>query len=133
MFIVSNKDSGGLVSLSTIWNTINGVFYRSFWTSIGFLRVATQNSTNGIKATWKYISLPFWRATVSLISTSTFPANIYLFKVNNINIRKNSEICLNSTIKTPERRQLSRSGVCIVNFEHISLILLVFPLSTFNR
>ena len=33
------------------------------------------------------------------------PANIYLFKVNNRNTRKSSEICLKVTIKTPERRQ----------------------------
>ena len=34
------------------------------------------------------------------------------------------------TIKTPERRQLRRSGVFIVNFEHISHLVLVFPLLT---
>ena len=33
-------------------------------------------------------------------------------------------------IKTPERRQGRRSGVFIVNFEHISLIVLVFLLMT---
>ena len=34
-----------------------------------------------------------------------FPANIYLFKVNNKNTRKRCEICSQLTIKTPERRQ----------------------------
>ena len=33
-----------------------------------------------------------------------FPANIYLFKVNNRNTRKRCEICSKLTIKTPERR-----------------------------
>ena len=39
---------------------------------------------------------------------STNPANIYLFKVNNRNTSKKSEICSKSTIKTPERRHGSR-------------------------
>ena len=34
-----------------------------------------------------------------------FPANIYLFKVNNKSIRNRCEICSKLTIKTPERRQ----------------------------
>ena len=33
-----------------------------------------------------------------------YPANIHLFKVNNINTRKRCEICSKLTIKTPERR-----------------------------
>ena len=34
----------------------------------------------------------------------TFPAGIYLFKVNNKNTRTRCEICSKLTIKTPERR-----------------------------
>ena len=37
---------------------------------------------------------------------SYYPANIYLFKVNNRNTRKRSEISSKLTIKTTERRQL---------------------------
>ena len=33
------------------------------------------------------------------------PVNIYLFKVNNRNIRERYEICSKLTIKTPEPRQ----------------------------
>ena len=47
------------------------------------------------------------------------PANIYLFKVNNRIPRKRCEICSLLTIETPERRHWRRSGVSIVNFEHI--------------
>ena len=36
------------------------------------------------------------------------------------------EICLKLPIKTPERRQWRRSGVFIVNFEHISHLALCF-------
>ena len=50
-----------------------------------------------------------------------FPAGNYMFKVNNRNTRKRCEICSKLTIKTPERRHhWHRSGVFIVNFEHIS-------------
>ena len=40
--------------------------------------------------------------------------------MNYKNTRKRYERCTKLTIKTPERRQLGRSGVFIVNFEHIS-------------
>ena len=49
-----------------------------------------------------------------------FPANIYLLKVRNWNIRKRCEICSKLTIKAPERRQWRCSIVFIVNCEHIS-------------
>ena len=49
-------------------------------------------------------------------SEKTNPANIYLFEVNN---RNSCEICSKLTIKTPERLDCSRSGVFILNFEHI--------------
>ena len=63
----------------------------------------------------------------------TNPAGIYLFKVNNRNTRTRCEICSKLTINTPERRQWRRSGVFIVNFEHISHLVLVFLLLTLNR
>ena len=50
----------------------------------------------------------------------------YMFKVNNINTRTRSEICSKLTIKTPKRRKMRRSGVFIVNFEHISHLVLGF-------
>ena len=43
------------------------------------------------------------------------------------------EIYSKLTMNTPKRRQKHRSGVFIVNFEHISDMLLVFPLLTLNR
>ena len=57
------------------------------------------------------------------------PACIRLFKFNKVNTRTMCEICSKLTIKTPERCQWRRSGVCIVNFEQISIIILVFSLS----
>ena len=41
--------------------------------------------------------------------------------------------CLKLTIKTPKRRQFRRSGFFIVNFKHISLIVMIFPLLSFNK
>ena len=37
------------------------------------------------------------------VKVNGFPANIYLYKVNNRNTRKRCEIYSNLTIKTPER------------------------------
>ena len=66
-------------------------------------------------------------------SFNYIPAGIYLFKVNNRNTRTRCEICSKLTINTPERRQWRRSGVFIVNFEHISHLVLVFLLLTLSR
>ena len=53
-----------------------------------------------------------------------FPANTYLLKVNNRNIRKRFELCSELT---------NRSGAFIVNFEHILPLFLVFLLLTLNK
>ena len=55
-----------------------------------------------------------------------------MFKVNNRNTTR-CESFSKLTIKTPERRHLRRSGVFIVNFEHISHRVLVFLLLTLSR
>ena len=55
-----------------------------------------------------------------------------MFIVNNRNTTTRCEICSKLTIKTPERRHWHHSGVFIVNFEHISHLVLVFLLLTFN-
>ena len=60
------------------------------------------------------------------------PAGIYLLKVNNRNTRTRGEICTKLTIKSLERRQWCRSGIFLVNFEHISHLVLVFLLLTLN-
>ena len=60
------------------------------------------------------------------------PAGICLLKVNNRSTRTRCEICSKLTIKTPERHQWRRSGVFVVNFEHISHLVLVFLLLTLN-
>ena len=57
----------------------------------------------------------------------------YTSKVNNRNTGTRCEICLLLTIKTSEGRQWRRCGVFIVNFDHISHLVLVFLLLTLSR
>ena len=57
-------------------------------------------------------------------------AGIYLLKVNNKNTGTIVEIYSKLTIRTPERSHSHSSGVFIVNFEHISHLVLVFSLLT---
>ena len=49
-----------------------------------------------------------------------YPANIYLFKVSNRSTWKRWELYLKLRVKTSEWRDWRRSGVFIVEFEHIS-------------
>ena len=57
------------------------------------------------------------------------PVGNYMFKVNNRNTRTKCEICSKLTIDTTERRYC----VFIVNFEHVSHLVLVFLLLTLCR
>ena len=65
-------------------------------------------------------------------SQNSLPANIYLFKVNNKNIRQRHELPSKIKTKTPERHWRS-FGVLIVNFEHISQLFTVFLLLTLKK
>ena len=60
------------------------------------------------------------------------PAGIHLLKVKNRNKRKMCEILSKLTMKTTEQRHWRHSGVFIVDFEHISHLVLVFVLLTLN-
>ena len=61
------------------------------------------------------------------------PVEIYLLKVNNRNTRTKYEICSRLTLKIREQCQWRRSGVFIVNFEHILDLVLVFLFLTLSR
>ena len=73
------------------------------------------------------------RIQPTTITFKTQAAGNCMFKVNNRNIRARCEICSKLTIETAERRHWRHSGVSIVNFEHISHLVLVFLLLTLNR
>ena len=71
-------------------------------------------------------------ATLVMARYSDLPAGNCMFKVNNRNTRRRSEICSKLTIKTPERHQWRCFGVFFFNFEHISHLVPVFLLLTLN-
>ena len=62
-----------------------------------------------------------------MVCSSRDTVGIYLLKVDNRNTRIRCEICSKLTIKSPEQCQCF-----IVNFEHISRLVLVFLLLTLN-
>ena len=73
---------------------------------------------------------PFFHESVIILRTpseeqvfSFYPIGNYMLKVNKRITRRRYEICSKLTKKTPERRR--RSGVLIVNFEHISRLVLM--------
>ena len=68
------------------------------------------------------------KALMERIGIDENPAGNYMFNVKNRNTRTRCEICSKLTINV--RR---RSGVCIVNFEHISHLVLAFLLLTLSR
>ena len=73
---------------------------------------------------------PGWKESLNVKNK---PAGNHMFKVNNRNTRTRYEICSKLAVKTSERRQWCRSGVFIVNFEHISHHALVFLLLTLSK
>ena len=75
----------------------------------------------------------FGQKWLNFLYKGLYPFNIYLFKINNRNIGKRCEICSKLTIKALERGHWRRSGVFIVNFEHISHLFLVFLLLILNK
>ena len=56
---------------------------------------------------------------LQVIANGEIPVGIYLLRVNTRNTWTRCEICSKLTITTPDRRQWRRSGVFIVNFEHL--------------
>ena len=76
----------------------------------------------------------FWQVLQGLIfAVGPVSGGIYLLKVNNRNTKARCEICSKLIIKTLERRRWRCSGVFIVNFEHISHLVLVFLLVNFEH
>ena len=70
-----------------------------------------------------------WQALIGLLCDDNWPAGIYLFKVNNSITWTRCEISSKLTIKLPERRYCRLSCVFIVNFKHISHLLMFLMLT----
>ena len=64
---------------------------------------------------------------------NTIPAGIHLLKVTKRDTRTRCKIYSKLTITTLKRRHCRRSGVFIVNFEHIPHLFLVLLLLTLNK
>ena len=91
----------------------------------------------------KYAELNFelFKSFPILLNFFTFFSNIlsevnsvgiYLLKVYNRNTRAMCDKCSKLIIKAPERCQWLLSGVFIVKFKHILLLILVFLFLTLN-
>ena len=74
----------------------------------------------------------YWLSFVKSIRTKRTAHN-YLFKVNNEITRTRYESCSKWTTKTLGQRQFSWSDIFIINFEHVSCLVLVFLLLTLNK
>ena len=72
-----------------------------------------------------------WLELLTMFPTGnkTCPAGNHVFKVNNRKTRK-CEICSKLTLETTARRHWRRSDVIIVNFKHISHLVVTFLLLT---
>ena len=105
----------------SIYNPLNHLWWSPF---TKLIRVAWQCSKYASEMDW------FQKSTHShskiskiILFSQSFPVNICLFNFINRNANNNCVMCLNLAIKTRERRQWRRSGVCIINFEHILHLL----------
>ena len=71
-------------------------------------------------------------STTQMRKLRTFLAGIYVFQVNNRTIGKGVKY-LKVNVKTPEKSHSCLYNVCIVNFEQIPHLVLVFLLLTQNK
>ena len=84
-----------------------------------------------LKQTNKLVTLK--KSNFSFNFASSNPAGNYMFKADNRNTTIRCEICSKLTIKIPEQCHWRRSGIFIVNFEHISHLVLVFLSLTISK
>ena len=98
-------------------------FFNASGNSKDYIKTAKAFTKHSNKSRFHALTV-FFHMTLCL-KKHYFPAGNHMFKVNNRDIRSRCEIRSKLTIKTTERRQWRRSGVFIVNFEHISHLVLV--------
>ena len=79
---------------------------------------------------WWNKNLVKHKKSVNIISMIV--ANNYLSKVSNRNTRKRPDICFNLTMKIPERRHWSHSGVFIITLSYFTLFP-SFPIVDFQQ
>ena len=91
------------------------------------------NRLNGTMSTLAFrLKSVWWVGKLNSEVIRPNPAGINMVRVNNKNTNTMCEICSKLTLKKPERRQWRRSGVFIVNFEHILHLVMVLLLLSLN-
>ena len=91
------------------------------------------NRLNGTMSTLAFrLKSVWWVGKLNSVVIRPNPAGINMVRVNNKNTNTMCEICSKLTLKKPERRQWRRSGVFIVNFEHILHLVIVLLLLSLN-
>ena len=91
------------------------------------------NRLNGTMSTLAFrLKSVWWVGKLNSEVIRPNPAGINMVRVNNKNTNAMCEICSKLTLKKPERRQWRRSGVFIVNFEHILHLAIVLLLLSLN-
>ena len=91
------------------------------------------NRLNGTMSTLAFrLKSVWWVGKLNSEVIRPNPAGINMVRVNNKNTNTMCEICSKLTLKKPERRQWRRSGVFIVNFEHILHLVIVLLLLSLN-
>ena len=106
------------------------------WKPFLYLRWALllqSNRLNGTMSTLAFrLKSVWWVGKLNSEVIRPNPAGINMVRVNNKNTNTMCEICSKLTLKKPERRQWRRSGVFIVNFEHILHLVIVLLLLSLN-
>ena len=109
------------------------------WSLATLLKKNSMTGVFFVNILWIFLEILFYRTPINGSFWTPDPlskihlAGNNMFKVNNRNTRTRYEICSKLTTKTLERRQWRRSGVVIVNFEHISHLGLVILLLTLSK
>ena len=99
-------------------------------------KILPQRHNNDVRTTHLGVTivsllLPCTQPAFTCLNSNYFIVTLYPagIKVNHVIIRTMCKIRSKLTIKTPKQG----SGVSIVKFEHISPIVVVFPLLTLNK
>ena len=87
---------------------------------------------NGCRSSSRVYTISLKRSMIAFITYRSKAASINMFKVNNRNNRTRCEKWSTLTIKAPQQHQWRRSGVFIVNFEHISHLVSIVNFEQVN-
>ena len=117
------------------WSSVEGNIYYEKWkiVIVNCISKPHADAKEGMeRARIKLFFLYQASKNSSQLQAVNYFCKSFIIKINNRHTKK-CDTCLKVTIKTPERRHWRRSGVFIVNFEHISHLFSVFLLLTLNK